>query len=156
MARFAMVLVMLLLFICGCVTPKDDADYGVVKWVADGDTIKLFNGEYVRYVGVDTPELHHPKKHIYPEYYGKEAKKFNESLVLGKKVRLEFDVERYDKYGRLLAYVFVDGKFVNEELLKGGYAKTLFIPPNTKYLAKFSVLEEEAKKAKLGLWSISD
>lgn len=154
--KSAITTVIFLLLVCGCVAHKDDAYYGVVEWVADGDTIKLCNGEMIRYIGIDTPELHHPKKDIYPEFFAKEAKEFNENLVKGKKVKLEFDIEKKDKYGRLLAYVFVGDTFVNEELIKGGYAETFFIPPNTKYLSKFSILEDEAKKAKLGIWSISE
>ena len=85
---------------------------GRVEQVVDGDTIKVHLGgrlETVRYIGVDTPETVHPARGLEP--YGKEASRFNASLVEGKMVRLEFDVERRDRYGRLLAYVYVDTLF---------------------------------------------
>ncbi|OIO81082.1 MAG: hypothetical protein COW11_00515 [Candidatus Omnitrophica bacterium CG12_big_fil_rev_8_21_14_0_65_43_15] len=123
-----------------------------VKRVIDGDTIVLGNNERVRYIGVNTPETHHPKKGI--EYYGPEAADFNKKLVLGKNVRLEFDVEKYDKYGRTLAYVYLgDGIFVNAELVKLGYARVMSIRPNTRYSELFKRLQQEAKTKRLGLWA---
>ncbi len=123
----------------------------VVRRVVDGDTVVLSTGERVRYIGVDTPELHHPRKPV--ERYAREAKEFNRRLVEGKRVRLEFDVERRDKYSRLLAYVTLeDGTFVNAELLRQGYAQLLTIPPNVKYVALFRKLQQEARENKRGLW----
>jgi len=101
-----------------------------VQRVIDGDTVVLANGDRIRYIGINTPELHHPQKGA--EYYAKEALNFNKELVLGKPVRLEFDKERFDRYGRTLAYVYLeDGTFVNKELVKRGYARTMAIKPNT-------------------------
>ncbi len=123
-----------------------------VKRVIDGDTIVLWNRERVRYIGIDTPELHHPKKPI--EYLAKEAKEFNEKLVGGKKVNLKFDVEKRDKYGRLLAYVYLeDGTFVNADILKEGYAQLLTIPPNVKHVELFIRSQREARENNRGLWS---
>lgn len=123
----------------------------VVQRVIDGDTVVLVGGERVRYIGVDTPELHHPKKKVQP--YAREATEFNRRLVEGQKVRLELDVERRDKYGRLLAYVYLeDGRFVNAELLKEGYAQLLTIPPNVRYADLFVGLQKQARDAKRGLW----
>lgn len=124
----------------------------VVERVVDGDTVALVGGEKVRYIGVDTPELqHHPKKKAQP--YAREATEFNRRLVEGKKVRLEMDVERRDKYNRLLAYVYLeDGRFVNAELLKEGYAQLLTIPPNVRYVDLFTGLQKQARDAKRGLW----
>jgi micrococcal nuclease len=111
----------------------------------------LGTGERVRYIGVDTPELHHPRKPV--EAYAREAKEFNRNLVEHRAVRLEFDVERYDKYGRLLAYVFLpDGTFVNAELLRQGYANLLTIPPNVKYTELFVQAQRQAREGKRGLW----
>jgi len=74
-------------------------------------------------------------------------------LVLHKNIRLEFDKERYDKYGRLLAYVYLeDGTFVNAELVKQGYARAMSIKPNTKCAGLFKQLQEEAKRENKGLW----
>ena len=123
----------------------------VVERVVDGDTVVLVGGERVRYIGVDTPELHHPKKPVQP--YAREAAEFNRRLVEGKKVRLEFDVDRRDKYNRLLAYVFLeDGRFVNAELLKEGYAQLLTFPPNVKYVDLFTGLQKQARENNRGLW----
>lgn len=119
--------------------------------VYDGDTIKLDNGESVRYIGIDTPETHHPYRPV--EFLGKEASKVNKDLVAGKKVYLEFDIEKRDRYGRLLAYVFLeDGTFVNAELVRLGYAYTYTFPPDVKYTELFRKLARQARKHKRGLW----
>lgn len=124
----------------------------IVERAVDGDTVVLVGGERVRYIGVDTPELHHPKKPV--QWYAREAWEFNRRLVEGKRVTLEFDVERRDKYRRLLAYVYLeDGTFVNAELMRQGYAHLLTIPPNVKYQDRFLALEREARQAQRGLWA---
>ncbi|MBI3312169.1 MAG: thermonuclease family protein [Candidatus Omnitrophica bacterium] len=123
----------------------------VVERVIDGDTVVLAGGARVRYIGVDTPELHHPRKPV--EFYAREAKEFNRRLVGGKKVRLEWDVQRRDRYQRQLAYLFLeDGTFVNAELLRQGCAQLLTIPPNVKYADLFVKMQKEAREAKRGLW----
>jgi micrococcal nuclease len=119
--------------------------------VIDGDTIELEGGVKVRYIGIDTPETVHPSKPV--QFMGKEASAFNRQLVEGKDVRLEYDVQRTDKYGRTLAYVYVGDTFVNAELVKQGYAQIMTIPPNVKYQDLFLKLQKEAREAKLGLWS---
>lgn len=121
----------------------------VVK-VVDGDTIDVerTRGEgriRVRYIGIDAPELKEP-------IFGQEAKKFNQRLVGGKVVNLTFDQERYDRYGRLLAYVWVGSTFVNAELIKAGLAMAIRKPPNLKHLSLFLRLEDEARKKKMGIW----
>ncbi len=118
-----------------------------VERVIDGDTIVLQNGERVRYIGIDTPEM----KPI--EYYAEEATIANRKLVEGKIVRLEFDVERRDIYRRLLAYVFVDTIFVNAWLIKEGYARTYFFSSNLRYKTLFLKLEKEAKDEGRGIWA---
>ena len=118
--------------------------------VIDGDTIVLSNGEKVRLIGVDTPETKHPQKPV--EYFGKEATAFTNKMVGGKVVKLKYDVQRRDKYGRLLAYVYlVDGTFLNAEIIKQGYGHVYTKVP-FKYLEKFKQYEEEAREAKRGLW----
>ena len=122
-----------------------------VQRTVDGDTVLLATGERVRYIGIDTPELHHPRKPI--QAYAREAKQFNQNLVAGKTVRLEFDVQRYDKYRRLLAYVYLsDGTFVNAELIRQGYAQILTIPPNVRHSELFLKYQQEAREASRGLW----
>lgn len=126
-----------------------------VDRVVDGDTAKVFykgNDEYVRYIGIDTPES--VKEGSPVECYGPEAKKFNaELLARNPEVKLVFDKEKRDRYGRLLAYVYSGGVLLQTELLRGGYATTIEIPPNTSRASQFSVLEDQARKSGQGLWS---
>jgi len=122
----------------------------VVNKIIDGDTILLDTGETVRYLGIDTPELY--VKGSGPEFYSREAARYNKKLVQMKKVRLEFDVERKDHYGRLLAYVFVKNVFVNAELVKLGYAKAMIKPPNVKYKDMLLKHQKMAMDEERGLW----
>jgi micrococcal nuclease len=125
--------------------------YELVTRVIDGDTIVLENGTKVRYIGIDTPETKNPRKPV--EYFGKEASEANKKLVEGKKVRLEYDVQRTDKYGRTLAYVYLeDGTFVNACLVMNGLAQVSTYPPNVKYQDEFLELERYAREKKKGLW----
>ncbi|MCX5806170.1 MAG: thermonuclease family protein [Proteobacteria bacterium] len=122
----------------------------VVNKIIDGDTVRLDTGETVRYLGIDTPEL--SKKGIGAEFYAREAAKYNKKLVYMKKVRLEFDVEKKDQYGRLLAYVFVKDLFVNAELVKLGYAKVMVKLPNAKYKDMLLNHQKTAMDEERGLW----
>lgn len=122
--------------------------------VVDGDTIEVrIDGEVedVRYIGVDTPESVAPGQPV--ECFGREASRENARLVEGETVRLAFDAESRDRYGRLLAYVYVGERFVNAELVRGGYATTLTIPPNDSFAALFDRLEQSAGNDGRGLWS---
>ena len=123
-----------------------------VKSVADGDTIhvefKDGHDETIRLLGIDTPETHHPTKPI--GCFGPEAENFTRSSLNGQSVSLEYDVERKDKYGRTLAYVYIDGESFNEELLREGYAKVLSIEPNSKHARNYASLELKARNAGLG------
>ena len=84
---------------------------------------------------------------------GREASDFTRRLVEGKRVRLVFDVQKYDKYGRLLAYVYLeDGTFVNSRIIGEGYAQVMTIAPNVKYAKTFLKLEMEARQKAVGLW----
>ena len=124
-----------------------------VTRVVDGDTVEAeVDGteEDVRYIGVDTPESVKPDTPV--ECYALAASHFNQRLVEGRTVRLEYDAERRDVYGRLLAYVYLGDQFVNAELVKRGYATTLTIPPNTRFADRFAQLENEAMEAERGLW----
>jgi len=108
----------------------------------------LINGIRVRYIGIDTPERGKPGY--------KEATEANRKLVEGKKVRLKYDVEKIQTRGkgrgRTLAYVYVDGTFVNTWLVENGYARVSTYPPNVKYQDKFIELERKAREGKKGLW----
>ena len=122
-----------------------------VKWVNDGDTIVLTNGWRVRYIGTDAPEIDHENQKAQP--YGYKARSFNKKLVLSQKVVLEFDEERHDRYGRLLAYIFLaDGSFLNSRILENGLAFYLHRRPNVKYEKLLLKAQQRAMKAQKGLW----
>ena len=132
-------------------------DYSCIKVieVIDGDTVRLENGEILRYVGIDTPELERKIGNgwVYnPSPFALEAKEYNRRLVEGKYVRVEFDVEKRDAYGRLLGYVFVGKTFINAKLLEEGVAVLYTRPPNVKYVDLFVKLQRKARKEKKGLW----
>jgi micrococcal nuclease len=105
----------------------------------------------VRYLGINTPEIDHDNQRAQP--YGYAARAFNKKMVLNHKIRLEFDQERHDRYGRLLAYIFLaDGTFLNEDMLQKGYAYFLFKKPNLKYNQRLLNAQQAAMKAGRGLW----
>lgn len=141
-------------------------DYGniLVTRAVDGDTLVLENRERVRLIGIDTPEMHESDKlnrdaqrsHQDVEaikQLGRQSYEFTKKLVEGKRVRLEFDAERFDRYKRILAYVYLnDGTFVNAEIVKQGYASLMTYPPNVKYADLFQKLYREARENQRGLW----
>ena len=138
-------------------------DYSRVKIarVIDGDTVELSNGRHVRYIGIDAPELERKTPSGWrkvDEPFGQEAKKLNEELVLGKQVRLEFDVQKEDKYKRLLAYCFVKEEnqdvLVQAELLKRGLVYLYTFPPNIKYVDVLVAALAQAREKKAGVWSL--
>jgi micrococcal nuclease len=120
--------------------------------VVDGDTLVLASDERLRLIGVNTDEV--PKGRIDPQGSGWQAALWLEALLKpDAQVRLEFDEERIDKYGRTLAYAYLpDGRMVNELLLREGWAKTLRIAPNTRHAKRFAEIEREAKAAGTGRW----
>ncbi|MBW1895963.1 MAG: thermonuclease family protein [Deltaproteobacteria bacterium] len=123
-----------------------------VRWVDDGDTIVLSDGTRVRYVGINAPEVAHKNKPAEP--FGPEAREVNRKLVYKKTVRLEFDREKHDQYGRVLAYVYLkDGKFVNGDLVSSGHAYFVFREPNTKHDSRLLALQREAMTKRVGLWA---
>ncbi|MCB9772029.1 MAG: thermonuclease family protein [Candidatus Omnitrophica bacterium] len=167
------------------ITPHANYRDAVVARVYDGDTIQLTNGDKVRLIGIDTPELHDSDKLfadanrtgqdiVKIKAMGQRAYQFTNRWVAGQKVRLEFDVEKRDKYGRILAYVYLpfprpplsrsprsgyivnlDGKkwyFLNATIVQAGYAEPMTIPPNVKYAHIFQALSAQAHEYKLGLW----
>jgi micrococcal nuclease len=126
---------------------------GEVVRIVDGDTIHVRIGarvEKVRYIGVNTPEVHHPTKGEEPG--GREAAEVNRTLVAGRHVRLELDVRERDRYGRVLAYVWVGDHMVNAELVRRGYAQVMTVPPNVRYQDLFIKLQRDAREAGRGLW----
>lgn len=123
----------------------------VVERVVDGDTVIVAGVGSVRLIGVDTPETKHPAKAV--ERFGAEASEFLTGLVRGKLVRLEFDWQRKDRYGRTLAYLYLeDGTFVNAEIVRQGYGFAYTKYP-FQFLEEFRALEREAREASRGLWA---
>ncbi len=129
----------------------------VVK-IVDGDTITVLigNQEYtVRYIGINTPETKDPRRPV--ECFGKEASNKNKELLEGKQVILQKDISETDKFGRLLRYIFLpleDGQilFVNDYLVREGYATSSSYPPDIKYQERFQVAEKAAQQNQVGLW----
>lgn len=140
----------------------DSSTIVVVTRVVDADTVEISTGEKVRYIGINAPETKHPTKDI--ECFGEIASLKNKELVEDKEVRLEKDVSEVDRYGRLLRYVYVttddvslgyEGDkeiFVNEYLVREGYAKASSYPPDIKYQELFKEAESEARELEKGLW----
>jgi len=130
---------------------------GTVVRAVDGDTI-LVRGpgggvEDVRLLGIDTPETVDPRRPV--GCYGPEASAFTKHLVTGRTVVLRYDRELHDRYGRFLAYVWLERPrplFVNAELVRRGFARTYPFPPNTAHAALFAALERSAAVAGRGLW----
>ena len=127
----------------------------LITKVVDGDTFEVEGGRKVRILGVDTPETVDPRKAV--ECFGKEASSKTKSLLDGKTVILQKDISETDKYGRLLRYVFLpleNGQilFVDDFLIREGFAKVLTIPPDVKYSEQFLEAQGEAREEKRGLW----
>ena len=117
--------------------------------VIDGDTIHLPDGEAVRYIGIDTPEIGEP--------YYEGAKRTNQGLIRGKQIKLEKDITDRDKHNRLLRYIYADGTFVNAELARQGYAlvyrRDKFV--DNKHYDVLKKATDEAAEKRRGIWSLS-
>ena len=137
-------------------TSRSSGDGGgdvLVTRVVDGDTAEmLIDGDEVdvRFIGIDTPETVAPDQPV--ECYGKEASAYTESRLERQTVRLEYDVERTDRYGRTLAYVWIGDELFNESLVAEGYALVTTYPPNVAYVDRFVTAQREAREAGRGLW----
>ena len=131
----------------------------IVSRVIDGDTIELNTGERLRYIGIDTPEINYGKT---PECFAYKAKEFNKMLVGKKEIKIEKDVSEKDKFGRLLRYVYVKDEsttsaiFVNEYLVKQGYAVVSTYPPDIKYIEDLLLAQQEARENNRGFWKECD
>jgi len=153
------VCLLFIFLLAGCTGSAEPAPNGEVqakvKRVVDGDTFEVENGAKVRMIGVDTPESVKPNHPVEP--YGKEASNFTKRLLTGKEVTLKFDVEPKDRYGRWLAYVYLqDGTFVNELLVREGYAQVMTIPPNVAHQELFLQAQREARENNRGLWGLQE
>lgn len=132
-----------------------EQERGLVIKVVDGDTFKLENGATVRMVGVDTPETKDPRRPV--GCFGKEASNETKSLIEGKVVILQKDVSETDKYKRLLRYVYLplengENLFINDYLIREGFATVLTYPPDVKYTEQFLEAQKDAKLNNRGLW----
>lgn len=128
----------------------------LVTKVSDGDTFWVTypsgKEEKIRLIGINTPESRKTRNKDV-EYFGKEASVYAKQLLLNKRVRLEFDVQKYDRYKRTLAYAYLpSGTMVNALLVKEGYARVATYPPNVRYQSLFQKLEREARIGRRGLW----
>ena len=153
-ARKAVVLALIVFACTFSATAVNGAERrGRVRWVADGDTIVLTDGERVRYAAINAPEVAHNGEP--GELFADEAREFNQQLVLGRWLNLELAENSRDHYGRLLAYVFLeDGTFVNGELVEQGYAHLIRRQPSIRYWERLLHLQRQALKEKKGLWSL--
>ncbi|MEI7027185.1 thermonuclease family protein [Paenibacillus sp. y28] len=153
-----LLLITIVMFAAGCSgssSKEEDSnrDSVVIERVIDGDTVEIkWQGKKksVRLIGIDTPET--KKANTPVMFYGPEASEFTKQQLEKKKVELEWDVEQYDKYDRLLAYVWLDGELFNSTLVKEGYARISTFPPNVKYADRFKKDQEEARKQEKGIW----
>lgn len=125
--------------------------------IVDGDTFVDANGQKIRLIGVNTPELHGDNG--LPEFYGQEAKEFTERTLAGKKLLIVKDKAPLDRYGRSLRYVYImddnnpqNSQFFNAMLVQQGFARTMNISPNSKYKDTFANLEEQARRERKGVW----
>lgn len=137
------------------ISPKIQNEEFKVSRIVDGDTIEISTGEKVRYIGIDTPETVDPRRPV--GCFGKEASDENKKIVGGKSVILEKDISERDKYNRLLRYVYIkqtNGNllFVNDYLVRQGFAKASTYPPDVKFAGQFVEAEREARENNRGLW----
>lgn len=127
----------------------------LVTRVVDGDTIEIATGQTIRFIGIDTPETVDPRRPV--GCFGKEASNETKSLLSGKEVILQKDVSETDKYKRLLRYVYLPLEnnqllFVNDYLVRTGFAKASTYPPDVKFSEQFREAEQTARENKKGLW----
>ncbi len=138
-------------------TPYEKQKVRVVR-VIDGDTIEIEGNIKLRYIGINTPELHDPKKPV--ECFGQVASDENKKLVEGKEIFIQRDISETDKYKRLLRYVWVGDPsassgqviFVNDYLVRQGFAQVSTFPPDVKYATQFLAAQKEAQENGRGLW----
>jgi len=151
--------ILLAIFFGACAphpTFMGDANRVQVTRVVDGDTFVARDADgneiRVRLIGIDAPESRRTRN-TEVEFFAMESKAFLVSLIDGQQVILQYDVEKYDRFDRILAYVYLDdGTFVNAELVGGGYAQVATFPPNVKHVDKFVSLQRRARRENRGLW----
>jgi micrococcal nuclease len=120
--------------------------------VIDGDTIELSNEEWIRYIGINAPEL----RNGIPDPYSQEAFEANRNLVIGKEAYLEFDVQERERYDRMLAYTYFDDLFIYTWLVENGYTQIMTIPPNVTYQDLLLELQTKTREENRGLWAFNE
>jgi len=134
--------------------PEEESQIVRVRRVVDGDTLLLKDGTRVRMIGIDTPETKKEGTPVQP--FGPEASEYTKKFCEGGTVRLVFDGERHDDYGRLLAHVYLEDRFLSEELIRLGLARVLYRHPYSDAMKdRFRAAENAAKREKKGIWSLS-
>lgn len=133
-------------------SPMHGGEVVKAKLVIDGDTIQIDTGESVRYIGINTPELKDERGEI--QCFAKEALQKNKELVENKFIELEKDISETDKYGRLLRYIWIGDRLINEELVREGYAHSATFPPDIKYQQRFIEAARLAQNENRGFWGI--
>jgi micrococcal nuclease len=157
-----LILALLVVWMTACSSSEQAVNRGFdakVNRVIDGDTLEIIYGdnkkETIRLLLVDTPETVHPTTPVQP--FGPEASQYAKDTLADKKVQIELDVSDRDKYGRLLAYVWIEDRMFNELLLEQGLARVAYIyPPNVKYVDQFRDVQKKAQLAGMGIWSIEN
>lgn len=139
--------------------PGGKAVFYPVSRIVDGDTFWIDDGSEkgikIRLTGVDAPETRNSRNKV-KAAFGEESTRYLTDLIAGKMVRLEYDIDTLDQYGRILAYVYLgDGTFVNASLVRNGYATVMTTPPNVRYADTFVELAQKARKRNRGLWKTS-
>lgn len=164
MSRFVYGLFICLIFNLSCSHLEDSitnhtntTEFVKVTKVIDGDTFWVDDGKEtfkVRFIGIDAPEIRN-SRYKKKGYYGVEAKDYVTALTQDQWVHLEYDVQKTDRYGRQLAYVYLeDGTFLNADLVANGYAVVDTYPPNVKYVDVFIELQGEARENQVGVWAV--
>lgn len=152
MKKRAVVLAAALLIWCVSAGRAEEGRSAWVHQVIDGDTFEIEDRERIRLDGIDSPEYRPWDNEV--QFYGKEASAFAKELLRARKVRLVQDLKKRDKYGRTLAYAFLqDGRFVNQVLVEKGYARAKYYPPNGRYYFVLKFAQDKARKSKKGLWT---
>lgn len=131
-------------------SPTNDIVQETVTFVYDGDTVQISDGTHVRLIGIDAPEIAHDTS--VPQCFATESAKLLKELILGQKISIGGDKQKQDVYGRMLAYVWADDVFINDFMVRQGYAKAMPIKPDVMYASQLRQAENEAKKAGRGLW----
>ncbi len=138
--------------------PETNRFTAKITKVVDGDTMHISyddRKETIRLLLVDTPETVDPNKEVQP--FGPEASKYAHEILDDKDVSIEIDVSERDKYGRLLCYLWIDGKMFNEMLRVKGLARVAYVyPPNIKYVDQYRDTQKGAQLAGMGIWSIEN